>query len=562
LLRKAGRIIIHSRLTHYIVITIITVLAYVPIFPGDFVLDDKALIRDNPYITELQSLPSYLSQEDGVPDSEDQKSFHTGYYRPFVNLTYFVDYKVWGMKAYGFRATNLILHLFTCFMLYALLLRLIKSRSKVFWITLLFALHPVQTEAISMIVSRNNLLVAFFTLASFYSYLVWWEHRRSLFLILSLTAFTAAAFSKEFGLMILPVFFLYHRLLSEDKNLRREVESYVPYTIILLVYLVLRKTVVTTSFIIPDDIALRLAYVPYLLAYNLKLIFIPYNLHSFSVNYPNSLLAPEVIGAFLFAIVLAVGLYLLRKESLLVFSAGAFFLALIPIFNVIDKPSVSLIAMRWLYLPMAFLTLGVASFLIKIEENYRLTEQIVLSAVAVYLGAFSYSLNAYLWKDHNLFIKQEVLHFNNGLYMGDYAEIMFVRKEYETAEYFFQRSLKLFPRRSYNYINYSSLLIDTKRYDEALMMLEKVRNLNMIRKESSSWNNNMGAALALTGRYTQAYEYFRTAMKLNPQNEMVRRNLAAMVAMDKRNGVLGSTLRHREIDRLAVPDEKKTRADQ
>jgi hypothetical protein len=57
-----------------------------PTFSGDFILDDRTLVRDNPYLTRPQPLLSYLSQEDGITDERDKGAFSTGYYRPLMNV--------------------------------------------------------------------------------------------------------------------------------------------------------------------------------------------------------------------------------------------------------------------------------------------------------------------------------------------------------------------------------------------------------------------------------------------------------------------------------------------
>lgn len=524
----------YKRFGHFIIIAMLAVIAYAPVFTGDFIFDDQSLVRDNPYITKLQSLSSYLAQEDGIVDPHDQGTFHTGYYRPLINLTYLLDYKIWGMKAYGFRATNVLLHIASCFLLYALLLRLIGQREASFWTVLLFALHPVQTEAVSIVVSRNNILSALFILASLYSYLVWWQQRKSAVLAVSLVAFTGAVFSKEFGLVALPIIFLSQRLLSDKKNLKREAASYVPYLIIVAVYLVLRKTVVNTPLVIPDDIPLRIAYIPYLLAYNLKLIFLPWRLHSFSVVYPAALTAPAVLGSFVLVSLLAISLYFLRKAPLVVFSATAFVVALLPVFNLIANASASLIAMRWLYFPMSFLSVGVAWALAKIKEGQRRLGRIILVAVAAYFTFYSFTLNAHLWRDHETFLRQEVLHFANDLYMGDYAEILLKKKQYSEAEYYFRQSLKLRPRQAYNYINYGALLIETQRPQEAISILEKARALTLVRKDRVDWNNNMGVAWGFAGDYCKAHVYLAEALALNPQNPAIHRNLASLLALQGR----------------------------
>lgn len=306
-----------SRLAHYIIIAVLVVIAYIPLSTGYFVFEDQILISNSSYITRLQSLSSYLSQEDdGIVDEQDKGLFHTGYYRPLINVTYFLDFKLWGMKAYGFRITNLLLHLLICFLLYELLIQLTCIRWEAFWVVLLFAVHPINTK-------------------------------------------------REFGLMAVSVFFLYQQLLSEKKNFQREIEGYVPCLIIMIAYFVLKKTVVPTPLSIPDDVLLRIAYIPYLVICNLKLIFLPHDLHSFFVLYLGSLPTPVVILSFFLTIFLSVLIYFQRKDSLLIFSVGAFFITLLPVLNIISKASISLIAMRWLYLPMTFLAFGFARMLMK-----------------------------------------------------------------------------------------------------------------------------------------------------------------------------------------------------
>ena len=103
----------------YILIT----ASYLPTFSGQFILDDHPLVNNNPYIKKLQPFFSYFSQEDGVSAHNEIGDYHSGYYRPLVNLTYFLDYTLWGMRAPGFRTTNLILHLLTCVLLFGILSR-------------------------------------------------------------------------------------------------------------------------------------------------------------------------------------------------------------------------------------------------------------------------------------------------------------------------------------------------------------------------------------------------------------------------------------------------------
>jgi tetratricopeptide (TPR) repeat protein len=522
------------RIVSYLIITALACLAYLPTFTGDFILDDQALVKNNLYIRELHSLTSYLSQEDGIVDPGDKGLFHTGYYRPLINVTYWIDYKIWGMNPVGFRTTNLILHLLACLLLYELIMLLGGNREGAFWGALFFALHPVQTETVAMIVSRNNILVTLFLLTALYSYLLWWKKRSAPALGISLLAFIGALFSKEFGFSALPVFFLYHRLLAEEKDSYREIVSYIPYMAITACYLLLRESVVDSSLALPGDIWRRVGFIPYLVVYNLKLLFLPYNLHSFRVLYPSSLLAPLSLLAMFITAVLAGAVYFIRAKRLLLFCFFSALVTLLPVLNVIAKASVSLIAMRWLYLPSAFLAIGLAwGFNHRASKEKRLSV-LICTAIAIYFSGFTYVLNLNLWHDNQTFLRQEVLHFNNQMYSGDYAQVLLEQKQYPAAERLFLLSLDNYPLQSFTYINYAALLIETGRPSIALQILDRAKSLIKASKETTLWHINMGSALTMEGQLNEALTFFNLALAREPDNPIIHNNLVVLILKIKR----------------------------
>src|SRR4030042_938014 len=246
------RKVIFSQIWKYIIITILIIIAYFPTFSGEFILDDVSLVKNNPFIRESHSIAEYFSQEDGIYDKNDLGEYHSGYYRPLINMTYRLDYMLWGMDAHGFRITNVILHILCCFVLFNFI-SLLLDRQTAFWITVIFALHPVNTEAVSFIVARNNIIVTMFILGSLLLYIVAWERQNYLINIASLLLFTGAIFSKEFGLMIIPLIFIYQRILANKRyGLLNEIISYIPFIMITLLYFLLRKGV-TDSLLTPSS---------------------------------------------------------------------------------------------------------------------------------------------------------------------------------------------------------------------------------------------------------------------------------------------------------------------
>ena len=514
----------------YLLITILIVAVYFPTFSGEFILDDRPLIENNPYVKKFHSLVFYLFQEDGITDESDSGGYHTGYYRPLINLSYSIDYRVWGLCAPGFRTTNLLLHLFCCFLLFHFLSFLTGDRLAALWATLLFALHPVNTEAVSWIGSRDNILVAFFSIASLFFYIKGWEGGSRLNRIASILMFALAISSKEMGLMLLPLFFLYQRFCFQTKqNVREEMLSYLPFIIVLAAYFLLRKAV-TSSFSSPlqiVDLWKSLCFAPYLILWNLKLIFLPYGLHNFVVDYPTTGLNWQAISGFCYIAFLGVFIWILRKNRLMIFAVLSFHVLIFPTLNIIPTSAISLVSLRWIYFPMAFLAIMFAQVIRGGLRRNGFVAIGVFSVILVYFGSYSYILNANLWKNERNLFTQEVLNFGNHYYAGGLAENLFERQKYQYAEKYFQIAINYSPLEAMNYLNYAALLIDTGRPDVALTYLKKAKKIQLKTAETGQWCNNMGAAYFHLGKHDKAIEYFLEAASQCPNKIQFHTNLGA-----------------------------------
>ena len=512
----------------FLVLCVLITAPYLPTFSGQFILDDHPLVNKNPYIKKFQPFLSYFSQEDGVSAHGKIDDYHSGYYRPLLNITYFFDYKLWGMRATGFRMTNLILHLITCFLLYRILSRCYEGVAVPLIATLLFGLHPVNSETVSWTAARNNILVSLFSLASFYFYTSKKPDKKILSTSLSLLFFAMALFSKEFAVMLLPIFFLHNRLVA-GRQLRGRDEwiGYIPYVVILAFYFSMRW-MVTQSVLSPGgfgSIWQRIYFAPYLVIYNLQLIFFPYGLHSFSVGYRETLFNWQ--AAFGFGGVALIGLlfWQFKKEKMLLFSILSFVAGLFPVLNIVKTSAVTLISMRWLYFPMMFLIMGLSRYL---QRSLRVNQLLTLSVLGVgiiYFGAYSYILNENLWHDEDTFFSQEVLNFNNVLYIGGLAENLLDKKRYREAEKYFRIAINNYPYELRNYINYSALLIDTSRPDDALLYLDKAKALTMTHNERGEWFNNIGMAYSQLKEQDKALKHFLKAVHFHPEEPQFWANL-------------------------------------
>jgi len=513
----------HERLLETFIIPVIVLLlitaAYIPTFSGQFLLDDHHLVKDNPYIRTLKPLQSYFIQEDGISDDDRTRGYHTGYYRPLINISYFLDFKIWGMKATGFRTTNLALHLFTCLLLYFVLSRYFDGIMVPAISAILFGIHPVNTESVSWIASRNNILVSLFSLASFYFYTLKDQGKAGLHVFLSLFFFAAALFSKEFGVMLLPVFFLYNRVCRRNNiSVIKEFLMYVPFVAILAAYFLMRRMAMQS--VLPaggfENILDRICFVPYLIMYNLRLVFFPLGLHSFMVQYPRELMDWQVVLGVTGMLLAGIILWRYRREKMIIFPLLSFVIGLFPILNIVKTSGTSLVSMRWLYFPMMWLIpifCWLLGRLVNRKNSFRI---IIVFIVIISLGGYSYFLNRYQWRDEWSFFQREVIQYNNLAYAGGFAEAHHDRKDFKSAYRYYNLAIQLSPNKTINYINFAALLTDIERPGEALDYLEKAGTLKMTRKERGDFFNNRGMALFQQGRFQESISSFEKAVQLAP----------------------------------------------
>jgi len=517
----------------YFIIAFSICVAYWPTFTGEFILDDRPLIELNPYITEFHSLQSYLSQEDGVSPTGDKKDYHTGYYRPLIYLTYWMDYKIWGMKAPGFRTTNVILHILSCIVLFRFLLMLSNNKSLALWIALAFAVHPVNTESVSWVTSRNNILVTFFSLFTLYLFMKSQEQDKPLLIIPSVVLFGAALFSKEFGVMLLPILFLYSRLMIHERTkLSEDLIRLIPYILVFILYMILRhKTTVSFNWFLErgsKNIWEHVFFIPYLIAINLKLILLPFNLHSFIMHYPNNYFNWNTISGICIVLVTFFIVAKCKINKIISCAFLSFFIALFPILNIIPTSAVSLISMRWLYFPMAFLAPG----LIALNKSLLGERKFLITSVLVvaigYFGFYTYILNMNLWHNEKTFFQQELSRFKNTYYAYGYALYQREKNNTKKAESYFKMAITGYHHKNASvFVDYSSLLNDTGRPKEALIYLEKSRSLPKFHTLKAEWYSNMGTAYFQLENPEKALPYFKLAAAYGPNEAINWANLGA-----------------------------------
>ncbi len=150
----------------------VIVVAYSNSFSGPFVYDDvNSIAQGNPTLFHLWPIWPVLNPPDGLTVSG----------RPLLNLSFAVNYALGGTKVWGYHALNLVIHVLAGLTLFGLVRRtlLLPRLRGQFGATALplalvaaalWALHPLQTEAVTYVVQRAESMMGLFYLLTMYAF--------------------------------------------------------------------------------------------------------------------------------------------------------------------------------------------------------------------------------------------------------------------------------------------------------------------------------------------------------------------------------------------------------
>lgn len=212
-----------------LVACLLAVLVYSNSLRSGFVLDNRVLILDDPRLkaASAQNVELIFNRSYWWPYGE------SNLYRPATTLSYLVNYSVLGSgeQPAGYHVVNLLIHVVNVALFYYLLqslltmgtVQLTDSRlvTGPLLAAALWAVHPLTTEAVTNIVGRADLLAATGTLAALLAHAhasVRERSRRWRWRLLELLGITLAVFSKESGIVAVPLIVLYDLVLPRPET--------------------------------------------------------------------------------------------------------------------------------------------------------------------------------------------------------------------------------------------------------------------------------------------------------------------------------------------------------
>ncbi len=503
---------------------------------NEFVYDDDLQVVKNQWIRSVRHVPEIFSKSvwnfrDTLPSS---------YYRPMMHMIYMLNYHVFGLKPWGFHLINILFHAGVSVLVFMIMLRLLKETFPesdrhvlpAFVAAMLFASHPVHSEAVAWIAGVPDLSYAFFYLLSFYFYIRSGAGDDKLGYTLSVVTFTLAAFCKEPALTLPVLLVAYDFTFKRGLDLRARTMRYIPYLLVSGVYIFLR--IHALKGFAPNARHTELNTYQYIInvfplfGQYLEKLLLPTNLNVFHVFHPiTSILDIRgilFVAVFVVFVVLAFITFRKNKTAFL-----GFVFIFVPLLPALYIPAVgwNTFAERYIYLP----SFGFVILLALLVQWLKLTKTKL--AVYVSIGLIGLTTAIYsvgtitrniTWKDNYSLWTDSVKKSPDGFIPHDNLGLAYTdRGLIDKAIEQFESAVKIEPTYPEAHANLGNVYNYKGMFNEAIEQLQAAIQL---RPKNPEAYNNLGIAYYGKGLFDKAIESYQTSLKLRPENENVYFNLA------------------------------------
>lgn len=571
-----------------VMLVVLVFIIYSNTFHSPWILDDFHNIVDNPRI-QIESLS--LKNIKG-----SLFSFSKGYeklYRPLPCLTFALNAYFGGKNVFGYHLVNISLHAATALMLMRLLILVFKTpaflktpdkekQHIILLATVLWAVNPIQIQAVTYIVQRMAALCTFFALTALGFYIKAriskYPLQKSVSYLFCVIGTICAFLSKENGILIIPLILTLEYFLFGNGDykifIKKEVIAIFLFICLLascfLFYSVSLQQLADLYDERPFSLYERFVTQPKILLFYLSLIFYPLP-YRFSLEHevlissgifspPETILCIALVAVSFIACVISKKIpFLARIGVVFYFIAHGIESSLLPLEMVFEHRN---------YLPSIFLFPPVAAGLyrllgyyndrrlIKYAINLFIFSIIFLNSLATYTRNFDWKSGEKLWMDAMLkapgharpkqsmgFVigmknpEKALKYYALGLsgYMHEPREekastltnmglIYFHQKRYEEARILFEQAIKI--DKKFRIAIY--FLVQTHMHRGAWKTAIEIIN------ENSNIENLLrlkAICFLYTGDYQQALNLFSILFRQNSENGNNLLNLAEAFSM-------------------------------
>ena len=393
--------------TYSIIIFLFAFLLYGNTINNQFSIDDNIVTHLNKDIQEgIRGIPHIFKTHYKTSDKIKYS------YRPIVKTTFAIEYSIFGGDLYVSHLINVVLYALLLLILFNTLKLLFKNYgNKIlfsFLVVLIFAAHPIHTEAVASLKNRDVLLSFLFGILGLYLILQYSNKNKILFLSLSIISYIIGFLSKPDIMVFAIIYPLSLYIFTKMSN--KKVLLILALFILLLI--ILRYV---PRFYLPDSYRPKFFYenplffdnsisIRFQAAFNTSLFYLKKTLYPHPLLFYYGYNTVPVYGFTFISIlsgvfhisIFAYAIFKIKENKILSFGI-LFYLISISMFLNFLIPAVGIVAERYAFVAVLGFSILLSYFIFKIYnlniKNKTTLKQISilkLSVLAVLLIAFSY----------------------------------------------------------------------------------------------------------------------------------------------------------------------------
>jgi len=527
---------------HGWIVLIFGVALYVNTITHQFTQDDAIVIYDNMYTTKgISGLKGLFTKDTffGFFKEEGKaKLVSGGRYRPFTPAMFALEYQLVGKSPWLGHLINILLYGFLCLMVYKLLISLIchkeDSESKrylVFAAALIFAAHPLHTEAVANIKGRDEIMSMLGSILALFAMIKYVDSKQTKFIILACISLFIAFLSKENTitfLAVIPLSLYYFR----DMNVKEAIMKSAVLLLPTILFLMIRASVLGNDFggtpmelmnnpylklvngsYIPFDLGEKMATIMYTLGKYVQLLILPHPLtHDYYPRFIDIMHFSDIsvlISLGLYIIIAFLALKGLRTKHIIGFSCAYFIITLSIVSNIVFPIGTNM-SERFMFMP----SLGFALLFGYFMQQYvfeKLGKQMFYISLGVIVSLYSIKTitRNFVWEsDYRLFTTDvktstnsaKVLNAAGGALTTEAAKEKNETKKREMlsqAIEYLNQSILVHPTYKNAYLIMGNAHYYLKEYDKAAAAYERALNIDPEFKDAQT---NLAISLRDAGR--------------------------------------------------------------
>lgn len=440
-------------------------------------------------------------------------------YAPLTYTLWALVSAVFGPTPWVFHLVNVVLHAVNAWLVFALLGRVVGEADAGAALAgaLVFAVHPVQTEAVAWASETKDLLSALLSLIAIHQYLTFRERQsRAAYLRASL-AFLGALLAKP-SAVVTPTLVLVLERALHRRPWRDSLRTMAPWLVAAVAFTLIAARAQPAGHLraVPP-LWLRPAIALDALGFYGTTLLLPLRL---APDYGRTAARLWSAGTlawswFPAAAVLATAWLLRREQPAMATAVGLFSVALLPVLGFVpfDFQHYSNVADHYLYLAMLGLALGVAFACRRLRPA---TRAVAVASIVTVLFALSLAQAGH-WKD-DATLAAQTFAVNPRSFMAhnNLGQLLEERGRLEESLSHYRAALEADPGDGNALNNVGNVLYKQGRYDDAIRHYTSILGRAPRTAVTARMHNNLGAAYLKTRRYDDAMGEFGRAIEIDP----------------------------------------------